>query len=112
MADGAMACPHCGSWSVKADRGLAGRLVCGRCGRPLGVAQLPRRGSSRCPSVKSPALALGQGLVALLALSALLAAWDLQRSRSMPPSNPFRSGVQSELPASGPATGALGSTRT
>lgn len=32
-----MACPHCGSWSVKSDRSLAGRLVCGSCGRPLGV---------------------------------------------------------------------------
>jgi hypothetical protein len=32
----AMACPHCGSWSVKSDRSLAGRLVCGGCGRPLG----------------------------------------------------------------------------
>jgi hypothetical protein len=32
----AMACPHCGSWSVKSDRSLAGRLVCGSCGRPLG----------------------------------------------------------------------------
>jgi hypothetical protein len=31
-----MACPHCGSWAVKADRSLAGRMVCGRCGRPLG----------------------------------------------------------------------------
>jgi hypothetical protein len=33
-----MACPHCGSWAVKADRSLAGRMVCGRCGRPLGRA--------------------------------------------------------------------------
>jgi hypothetical protein len=31
-----MACPRCGSWAVKADRSLAGRMVCGRCGRPLG----------------------------------------------------------------------------
>ncbi|MGB5134755.1 MAG: hypothetical protein WBN89_06230, partial [Prochlorococcaceae cyanobacterium] len=36
-APAAMACPHCGSWSVKADRSLAGRLVCGRCGRALGA---------------------------------------------------------------------------
>ncbi len=32
-----MACPNCGSWSVKADRSLGGRLVCGRCGQPLGA---------------------------------------------------------------------------
>jgi hypothetical protein len=39
-----MACPHCGSWSVKADRSLAGRLVCGRCGRALGQAASRRAG--------------------------------------------------------------------
>jgi len=32
-----MACPDCGSWSVKADRSLSGRMVCGSCGRPLGI---------------------------------------------------------------------------
>jgi hypothetical protein len=47
-----MACPHCGSWSVKSDRSLAGRLVCGSCGRPLGVGggkatQGRQRGASR-----------------------------------------------------------------
>ncbi|MEY2644657.1 MAG: hypothetical protein RLZZ611_1306 [Cyanobacteriota bacterium] len=30
-----MACPRCGSWSIRADRSLAGRMVCGRCGTPL-----------------------------------------------------------------------------
>jgi hypothetical protein len=38
-----MACPDCGSWTVKADRGLSGRLVCGRCGRPLGIGASRRR---------------------------------------------------------------------
>jgi hypothetical protein len=38
-----MACPDCGSWTVKADRGLSGRLVCGRCGRPLGIGAARRR---------------------------------------------------------------------
>ena len=52
-----MACPQCGSWSVRADRSLAGRMVCGRCGTPLqgvnrrqpGPARLglPRRGRWR-----------------------------------------------------------------
>jgi hypothetical protein len=43
-----MACPRCGSWSVRADRSLAGRMVCGRCGTPLqgvnrsGGGSLPR----------------------------------------------------------------------
>jgi hypothetical protein len=55
-----MACPDCGSWTVKADRGLSGRLVCGRCGRPLGIGAArrrrgrfflapPRRGGARRP---------------------------------------------------------------
>jgi hypothetical protein len=39
-----MACPDCGSWTVKADRGLSGRLVCGRCGKPLGIGAARRRG--------------------------------------------------------------------
>jgi hypothetical protein len=73
-----MACPHCGSWSVKADRGLAGRLVCGRCGRPLGRGQPSRRRRTR---VNPNRLSLGMALAALVSLAALLAVWDLQRSR-------------------------------
>lgn len=38
-----MACPSCGSWAVKADRGLAGRMVCARCGHPLGQGVAPGR---------------------------------------------------------------------
>ncbi len=73
-----MACPHCGSWSVKADRSLAGRLVCGRCARPLGVAQAPRR---RRPRSRRSGVPLGMGLAALVVLAALLAAWEQQRVR-------------------------------
>lgn len=29
-------CPNCGSWSVRHDRSLAGRAVCGACGATLG----------------------------------------------------------------------------
>ncbi|WP_322764896.1 hypothetical protein [Cyanobium usitatum] len=83
MAPGAMACPLCGSWSVKADRSLAGRLVCGRCARPLGAAQTPRR--QRRSRSRRPGLSLGIGLLALLALAALLAAWDQQRLRFTAP---------------------------
>lgn len=39
-----MACPNCGSWTVRADRSLAGRMVCGRCETPLnGGKVLPSR---------------------------------------------------------------------
>ncbi|MEB3349441.1 MAG: hypothetical protein VKO00_05415 [Cyanobacteriota bacterium] len=66
-----MACPSCGSWAVKADRSLAGRLVCARCGQPLGGGVRPLR--------RRPWLALRRPrgwwwAVPLLALGALLAA--------------------------------------
>lgn len=70
-----MACPHCGSWSVKADRSLAGRLVCGRCGRPLqGVTASGRRPSAprRLFRPGRPSRGL-RWLLLLLALSAGLA---------------------------------------
>ncbi|MDI9406034.1 MAG: hypothetical protein QM522_04935 [Chitinophagaceae bacterium] len=81
-----MACPHCGSWSVKADRSLAGRMVCGRCGRPLGItaqARQPRRFSM------TPAGPLVRWLSLLLLLSSLLA-WLAQppvRQSAPPPGN-------------------------
>ena len=90
---GAMACPNCGSWSVKADRSLAGRLVCGRCARPLGAAQTPRR--QRHSRSRRPGLSLGIGLLALVALAALLAAWDQQRLRFTAP--PERLAPNSQL---------------
>ena len=90
---GAMACPNCGSWSVKADRSLAGRLVCGRCARPLGAAQTPRR--QRHSRSRRPGLSLGIGLLVLVALAALLAAWDQQRLRFTAP--PERLAPNSQL---------------
>ena len=80
---GAMACSNCCSWSVKTDRSLAGRLVCGRCARPLGAAESPRR--QRRSRSRRPELALGIGLVALLVLAALLAVWDQQGFRLRAP---------------------------
>ena len=78
-----MACPHCGSWSVKADRGLAGRLVCGSCARPLGRGQVPRRGRTR---PQRPKVSLRMGMAVLVAAAAILVAWDQQRLRfSAPP---------------------------
>jgi hypothetical protein len=89
-----MACPHCGSWSVKADRGLAGRLVCGRCARPLGMAEASRR---QRPTVRPKGLSLGMGLAALVSLAALLAALDLQRTGWE--ASPVRSRPADSLPA-------------
>ncbi|MCP9858886.1 hypothetical protein KBZ33_07370 [Cyanobium sp. Cruz-8D1] len=37
-----MGCPKCGSWAVRADRSLAGRMVCARCGEPLGIGRARR----------------------------------------------------------------------
>jgi len=81
-----MACPHCGNWSVKADRSLAGRLVCGRCGRPLG-GNAARRVSQSRPSRFSagwqrPRLPWWGWVLALLAVSAALA------SLQTPPQGP------------------------
>lgn len=81
-----MACPHCGSWSVKADRSLAGRLVCGRCGRPLGVQHTRRAvqpGKRRQQPLTPLRLPWWAWLAALVAVSAELA------SRQAPPPLPM-----------------------
>ena len=67
-----MACPNCGSWAVKADRSLSGRMVCGRCGRVLGVGAGRRWPGLRRGRGGRPAI--GMWLVALLAGGALLTA--------------------------------------
>ena len=75
VMNGAMACPNCGSWAVLADRSLAGRMVCGRCGEPLAK-------SGRSKSRLSPRLVRARrdgrlkfwlGLMALVTASAVLA---------------------------------------
>jgi hypothetical protein len=76
-----MACPHCGSWSVKADRGLAGRLVCGSCARPLGMGLGPRRRRTRPQRPQVSWMSWRMGLAVLVAAAAILAAWDQQRLR-------------------------------
>ena len=72
-----MGCPKCGSWAVRADRGLAGRMVCARCGEPLGI------GSAR--RIASGTRRRGQGLWlmlgSLLTVSALLASVPERPSR-------------------------------
>lgn len=73
-----MSCPRCGSWEVRRDRSLAGRMVCGRCSLPLGPGtQQASSGLRRLTLVGSG----GRGnrrnwllpVVLLLVLSALLA---------------------------------------
>ncbi len=75
-----MACPNCGSWSVRADRSLAGRMVCGRCVSPLsGTGAQSRRSRPQQRGRRQPIQALLRGrrgwwgLIALLALGAGLA---------------------------------------
>ena len=75
-----MACPNCGSWSVRADRSLAGRMVCGRCGSPLaGRAAQGRRSKpqQRARNPFNPSFTMRSpgwwGLIGLLALGAGLA---------------------------------------
>ncbi|MFM7674082.1 MAG: hypothetical protein ACKO5F_00470 [Synechococcus sp.] len=90
-----MACPTCGSWAVRADRSLAGRMVCGRCGRPLigtvvDLQQHRRRRRGGIWGWRPPLPRLRRRwwlLIALLAVSALLAVpAELQRRSPAPPS--------------------------
>jgi hypothetical protein len=77
-----VSCPQCGSWSVRRDRSLAGRMVCGRCGTPLGGgAATPLQRGARTRRRWSPWTVL----VPLVALSALLASLP---ERPLLPSDP------------------------
>ena len=72
-----MACPSCGSWAVKADRALAGRMICARCGHPLGLgasASLTRSRRRRPALVLPGRWRVWLGLTGLVGVSALLAA--------------------------------------
>lgn len=67
-----MACPRCRSWSVRADRSLGGRMVCGRCGTPLqGI-----KGSGRAFGPAARRASWRWWLVGLLIAAASLAALD------------------------------------
>ncbi|MEB3318061.1 MAG: hypothetical protein VKO39_07975 [Cyanobacteriota bacterium] len=71
-----MACPSCGSWAVKADRALSGRMICARCGQPLGLgvsASVTRR-RRRQTVVLPKRWRVWLGLTGLVGISALLAA--------------------------------------
>lgn len=72
-----MACPNCGSWAVKADRSLSGRMVCARCGQLLGVTARERGRRRGWPGqgLRWPRQGRGWlGVALLVAVSALLAA--------------------------------------
>ncbi len=89
-----MSCPRCGSWSVRRDRSLAGRMVCGNCSLPLGPnasrggaprSGLPRLGGlSRLRSWRWT-LPLG-----LLLVSAYLAHVSADRPQEWPPATQVR----------------------
>ena len=89
-----MACPHCGSWAVRSDRALAGRMVCGRCGQPLGRSGGSpgegRRGFGVNVKLAGPQQAL-LILVGLLLISAVLAGLDPRSPREQRP--PTRSDI-------------------
>ncbi|MCP9771500.1 hypothetical protein KBY66_02475 [Synechococcus sp. Tobar12-5m-g] len=87
-----MSCPRCGSWNVRRDRSLAGRMVCGNCALPLGKGaslrgpvrrRLPRFGLGSGPArIWRWALPLGL----LLLVSAHLAQLGGRDAPAWPPS--------------------------
>jgi hypothetical protein len=90
-----MACPHCGSWAVKADRSLAGRMVCARCGRPLGrTAERVARSSSTGCFWSVGRAGRWWALALLLAISASLAWLAEGRQPLLPPSSQPGSGLR------------------
>jgi hypothetical protein len=87
-----MSCERCGSWSVRRDRSLAGRLVCGRCGQPL-TGGRRRRGSAAGPGWR-PAFQRARPwswiAVVLLGSGALLALIDGDDPGRIRPLRPAR----------------------
>jgi len=90
-----MGCPKCGSWAVRADRSLAGRMVCARCGEPLGIGSARRiasgtwrRGQGRRGQGRGKALALPRRWVLWLMLGSLLTVSALLASVPERPSRP------------------------
>ncbi len=89
-----MSCPSCGSWAVRSDRSLAGRLICGRCGQPLtGTTSRPggRRRSGGRRLRRSESLRRW-GLLLLLLLLLLKAVWLVTQPQTPRPS-PDRPGL-------------------
>lgn len=82
-----MACPHCGSWAVRSDRALAGRMVCARCGQPLGGAAGSHSGGPRrkIGIGLNKGERLGLAVLGLVAISAALASLDQRGARQLRP---------------------------
>ncbi len=80
-----MACPHCGSWAVKADRSLAGRMVCGRCGRPLGRKLERSAGPGAWQSRRGGQTSRWWALLLLLLGVSTCLAWLAERRQQPPP---------------------------
>lgn len=75
---------------MKADRSLGGRMVCGRCGEPLGAKVIPLRRSGRGGRWQPRVQGLGGWwltLLLLLGVSGVLAALQIEQQRpgSLPP---------------------------
>ena len=106
-----MGCPRCGSLAVRADRSLAGRMVCARCGEPLGLGRARRvadgtrsRGQGgRSALVLPRRWRLWLLLGGLLVVSAVLASLPERRTRppERPGAEPMRGVVR--LAPAGPA---------
>lgn len=84
-----MACPNCGSWAMKADRSLAGRMVCARCGQALGLRALAGGKSKRgrgWPSLASRGRHWRKwlGVALVLGIAALLASEPGRQRREAP----------------------------
>ena len=103
-----MACPNCGSWAVRADRSLAGRMVCGRCGEPLGIGQKRhlRAVSGMGRWRRSGRQRFWLGLAALLLVSAVLAA--VAERQPARPRREGSGGLTLRQPAAGPGSGMAG----
>ena len=107
-----MACPNCGSWAMKADRSLAGRMVCARCGQPLALRALAggniRRGR--------PWLSLPRphrhwrnwlGVALVVGIAALLASQPPRQTPEAQPQPPSRSGGEPLTRSAGGAVVAI-----
>ena len=89
-----MSCPRCGSWSVRRDRSLAGRMVCANCSLPLGPTA-SRGGPSRSGRPSLGGISRWRSWrwtlpLVLLLVSAWLAQVSADRHQEWPPATQNR----------------------